>query len=134
MNNKELDEPELIKVLFQELNAQPIYPFSRGCRHAPNEDGVYVIYGLWQGDIRYVGRTTRAAMRRAPFLRGLRRRLSKHSAKYGDLTGFRFLVVSDPRQRELLEAYATGVLCPDDLGTGNKRSWHDIEPGAEPSP
>lgn len=129
MSDEELEEPARIKALFNELIRQPMKVFSRGCRNVPNEDGVYVIYGLWDRDVRYVGRTIRAAaMPRAPFKRGLRRRLPKHSANYGALAGFRFLVVRDPRQRALLEAYATGVLCPADLATGYKPTWAEIAP------
>jgi len=112
------DEPELVKALFDQLVKAPIKTFCRGCRDVPNEEGVYVIYGPYPWDVRYVGRTHRAVLR-VPFRRGLRRRLSNHKAKYAPKhCSFRFLVVKDPRQRALLEAYATGHLCPADIRVG----------------
>jgi hypothetical protein len=122
MTEQEPDEPELIAALFEKLRKQPLLRFTRGCRDVPDENGVYVIYGPVPWDIRYVGRTDRTApQRRPPFWRGLRRRLSKHGAKYGPQhCYFRYLVVLNARQRALLESLATGMLCPTDLGTGEK--------------
>jgi hypothetical protein len=135
MSDEEIDEPELIKALFEELNRQPINAFSRGCRNVPNKDGVYLIYGRSEGEVFYVGRTIQAVIRRAPVVIGLRQRLRNHKAKYGRpigsrfSIGFRFLEIPDPRQRALLEALATGILCPVDLGTGYKQlSDTDAEP------
>lgn len=126
------EEPELIEALFAKLTRRPITKFSRGCRDVPNKDGVYVIYGRWEGEVFYVGRTIQAVLRRYPFVRGLRQRLSSHRPKYGHLIGFRFLVVPDPRERALLEALATGILCPVYLGTGDKGSpSSDTDPAAE---
>lgn len=127
MSDKEIDESERIKALFEQLSRQPLMKFRRGCRNVPNEDGVYVIYGSWEGHVLYVGRTIQAVRRRVPVRIGLRQRLSTHKAKYGDLTGFRYLVVPDPRERILLEALATGMLCPVDLAYGHKQ-LSDIDP------
>jgi hypothetical protein len=126
MSNEEIEEPERIRALFEELTRQPIIKFSRGCRNVPNEDGVYVIYGYREGHVLYVGRTIQAVPRRVPLRIGLRQRLSQHRAKYGDFS-FRFLKVPDPRQRALLEHLATGVLCPVDLAFGYKR-LSDLDP------
>lgn len=116
MNHGELDEPEQIKALFDELQKQPLQQF--GTEWPPKEHGVYIIYGACELDVRYVGKTNRVSMYPAPFRRGLLRRLDNHRKKYGRQTGFRCLIVRDPRQRTLLEAYATGVLCPADVKTG----------------
>jgi excinuclease UvrABC nuclease subunit len=87
------------------------------------QPGVYVLYGAKEKVV-YVGQTYG--------LKGLRPRLMTHlrdsawfKPKYGaDLRtrgGFRCLVVADPRQRFLLEAYATGCLCPRYIGLGRAR-------------
>jgi hypothetical protein len=104
MSNEEIDEPELIKTLFDDLKGQPLRSFRRRCPGVPDDDGVYIIYGHWEGHVLYVGRTYRGSLRRCPFRRGLRRRLQSHRGKYGRFTGFRYLVVREPRQRALLEA------------------------------
>jgi hypothetical protein len=127
MSDEEIEESERIKALFEKLSRQPIIKFSRGCRNVPNEDGVYVIFGHWEEHVLYVGRTIQAVLRRVPVRIGLRQRLSKHRAKYGSFTGFRYLAVPDPRQRTLLEALATGILCPDHIATGHKPRT-DAEP------
>jgi hypothetical protein len=134
MSDETILESERIRGRFEELSRQPIIKFSRGCRNVPNEDGVYVIYGRWEGEVFYVGRTIQAVRRsRSPMVIGLRQRLRQHRAKYGRTIGtrysigFRFLVVPDPRQRALLEALATGILCPIDLAYGYKR-LSDIDP------
>jgi hypothetical protein len=64
----------------------------------------------------YVGRTTRGQ------LGGLRRRLITHRKKIGSARGckFRCLIVKKPRDRALLEAYATGFLCPKHIGLADK--------------
>ena len=128
MSDEEIDEPDLIKALFDELRRQPYKAFRRGCPDVPNEDGVYVIYGAFPTQVLYVGRTYRAARRRHPFnWWGLRRRLSAHRSKYTPPQhsyhcSFQCLIVTDPRHRALLEAYATGVLCPADVGTAYRPS------------
>jgi hypothetical protein len=120
------DVPTLVKALFNKLIEAPLTRFSRGCPSVPNQDGVYVIYGRWEGEVFYVGKTIQAAI-------GLRQRIRQQKAKYGRTVGarfsigFRFLVVSDPRQRALLEHLATGVLCPVDLAFGYKR-LSDLDP------
>jgi excinuclease UvrABC nuclease subunit len=92
---------------------------------APVEPGVYVIYGA-RGKVLHVGRTPRGML-------GLRQRLTNHlhgmssfvikhlnrdSSKLRNGCAFRCLVVKHPRRRALLEAYATGCLCPAHLGVG----------------
>jgi hypothetical protein len=127
------DEPALVKALFDRLIEAPLKKFTPGCNDVPNEDGVYVIYGRVEEEVFYVGRTIQAVMRRSPVVIGLHQRLRNHRKKYGRTIGtrfsigFRFLVVPDPRQRALLEALATGILCPVDLAFGYKR-LSDLDP------
>jgi hypothetical protein len=122
-----LNERELIKTLFEELMRSPLQPFPghRGKLDAPIEPGVYVIYGA-RGKVLHVGRTPRGLL-------GLRQRLTNHlhgmssfvikylnrdGSKLRNGCGFRCIVVKNPRRRALLEAYATGCLCPAHLGLG----------------
>jgi hypothetical protein len=92
-----------------------------------------VIYGRVEEEVFYVGRTIQAVTRRSPVVIGLHQRLRNHRKKYGRAIGtrfsigFRFLVVPDPCQRTLLEALATGILCPVDLAYGYKR-LSDLDP------
>jgi hypothetical protein len=98
------------------------FPQARLALAAPSVPGVYVIYDP-RGAVAHVGRTNGK--------RGLHQRLCDHMrnassfARY-HLRGngsvlregytFRYLVIRDARLRALLEAYATGCLCPDHLG------------------
>jgi hypothetical protein len=111
-----LDEPQTIKILFDELMLEPLQRFpGLGERlSAPTQPGIYVLYGA-KGKVCYVG-----------LARGLRSRImthlrsSWHEAKYGrdfkSRGGFRCLIVENERQRALLETYATGCLCPAYIG------------------
>jgi hypothetical protein len=114
-----MNERDLIKALFEQLINAPLksYPLLRGLPDAPADHGVYVIYGP-RGKVLYVGRTSSAWIISAG---GLRRRLSTHRPKYPGST-FRYVVIKRPRHRALLEAYATGCLCPKNLGTGERKS------------
>jgi hypothetical protein len=111
-----LNEPDTIKALFGQLMLAPLQPFPEiGAKlNAPTRPGIYVLYGP-KGKVRYVGQTRG--------INGLRPRLMAHlrdsawfKFKYGSglrtRGGFRYLIVEDARQRALLEAYATGCLCP----------------------
>jgi excinuclease UvrABC nuclease subunit len=114
-----LDEPEIVRTLFEQLQLAPLQRFPEPGEklNAPNQPGVYVLYGT-KGKIRYVGLARGS--------KGLRPRLLTHLnthwhiAKYGrdfrSRGGFRCLVVQNERQRALLEAYATGCLCPAYIG------------------
>ena len=92
---------------------------------APDTQGVYLIYSP-RGTVLHVGRTLRGR-------KGLRQRLRNHLhgrssfvirfllGKPERLRGshaYAFVEVPDPRRRALLEAYATGHLCPKHLGVG----------------
>jgi hypothetical protein len=118
---------ERIEALFRQLTDQERnrFPQLRGRLDAPDEQGVYVISDP-EGDILHVGRTHRGQ-------RGLRQRLDNHlraqsSFVLKHLRGrgerlregytYQYLEVSDPRERALLEHFATAWLCPKHLGTG----------------
>jgi hypothetical protein len=124
---KALIEREIIRALFDELVHSPLqlFPAHRGTLVAPIHPGTYVIYGA-RGKVLYVGRTPRGRG-------GLRQRLTNHlhgmssftktflngdGSKLRNGCGFRCLVIKNPRRRALLEAYATGCLCPAHLGLG----------------
>ena len=112
--------------LYTELCKQPMlqFPQEREELEAPSEPAVYVIR---KGQIvLHVGRTLRGKD-------GLHQRLKNHlhgSSSFTDkyLKGngaalrkghtYQFLVVKDARLRALVEAYATGTLCPKHIGLG----------------
>jgi hypothetical protein len=114
-----------LKRVFGELKKAPLtnFPPARKRMEAPDAQGVYIIYSP-QGRVLHVGRTPRGK-------KGLRQRLNNHlhagssfTLRYLDGHGarlrngykFRCLAVESPRLRALLEAYATGMLCPAHLG------------------
>jgi excinuclease UvrABC nuclease subunit len=120
MGGGSLNEPDIIKALFDKLMLAPLQPFPKlGEKlNAPTQPGIYVLYGP-KGKVIYVGL--------ARGVNGIRPRLMTHlrdSARqtfiYGSALrsrgGFRYLVVESPRQRALLKAYATGCLCPAYIG------------------
>lgn len=118
-----------IRLRLVELKRAKRHPFPEpGTRlEAPNEQGVYVIYSP-KGEVLHVGRTYRGTA-------GLRQRLSNHlhaassftikylkgrGAKLRNGYSFSFVLVPEPRIRALLEAFATGSLCPRHLGMSDK--------------
>ena len=120
-------EPEIIEDLYTQLMDSPlgIFPALGERLEAPDRQGVYVIYGP-RGRVVHVGRTTTARD-------GISQRLRGHMAANSSFTNvylrgdgarlrgrykYRALVVRNRRHRALLEAYATGQLCPAHLGTG----------------
>jgi excinuclease UvrABC nuclease subunit len=120
-----MNEPEIIRTLFEELRSAPLRPFPgpRSKLDAPIKPGVYVIYGA-KGRVLHVGRTPRGLL-------GLRQRLTNHLHGMSSFTkkylkrnhsklragcGFRCVIVKNPRRRALLEFFATGALCPAHLG------------------
>jgi hypothetical protein len=112
-----MTEPETIAGLFDKLMAAPLQGFpNRGTTlDVSTEHGVYVIYDS-RGKVRYVGRTIRKGAIRG----GLQGRLTNHRTKYAPKRcKFRFLEIKSGRHRTLLEAYATGHLCPLDLRYGD---------------
>jgi hypothetical protein len=95
----------------------------------PRCQGVYLIFDP-AGKVAHVGRTTRAKA-------GLAQRLKDHLAGRSSFVinflknnpdtlgrgfSYSFIEVAEPRLRALLEAYATGVLCPQQLGTGEAKA------------
>jgi hypothetical protein len=116
-----LNEPERVKALFEELTRAPLKRFpDRGYDiDAPRQEGVYVIYDP-SDRVSYVGRNVRRPT-------GLVGRLGAHLRGRGspfrrnilrDNYHFRYLIVENPRLRALLEAYATGCLCPEHIRFG----------------
>jgi hypothetical protein len=121
------DELKELKHLFRDLIAVKKVPFppARRSLAATSERGVYIIRDP-SGAVVHVGRTPRAKD-------GIRQRLKGHLAgrssfvkqhlarKPATLRGgftFQALPVADRRLRALLEAYATGLLCPRHIGLG----------------
>jgi hypothetical protein len=118
----------LQKLLAKLLRSQPGYFPLKGPVRCSEEHGVYVIYSP-KGMVLHVGKTARAK-------KGLDQRLQNHitnnssfSIHYLENNGkrlrrgykFKYVLVSKPRLRALLEAYVTGRLCPAHIGTGEKR-------------
>ncbi len=120
-------EPKTIHQLLQKLINSEFHLFPPKFKpvDAPTEHGVYIIYDP-SGRVVHVGRTPRAQ-------NGLRQRLKNHlqgkssfARSYLDEDGsklrngykFKYLVIPNPRKRALLEALATGTLCPLYLGLG----------------
>ena len=122
-----MTERHEITRLFRQLCRAPNRPFpkARAKLEAPDTHGVYVIRDPAKRVV-HVGRTPRG-------YKGLNQRLYNHlygssSFTYKYLKGdgselragytFQCLEVRDARKRALLEAYATGWLCPMHLGLG----------------
>jgi len=119
-------ETKEVKRLFRELRRQKklAFPKARGQLEAPKEQGVYIIYR--GNNVMHIGRTLRGK-------NGLHQRLKNHLQGNSSFTkkkfngsgsklraGFKYqlLKVRSDRKRALLEAYATGVLCPVHIGLG----------------
>jgi len=120
-------ELKKIEKLFASLMEQPTHVFPRSGERlkVTIEQGVYVILDP-KSRPAHVGRTLRGK-------KGLAQRLNNHlhaqssfalhylnsdGSKLREKYRFRFLEVSDPRSRALLEAYAIAHLCPAHLGLG----------------
>lgn len=101
------------------------FPAARQRLNCPTCQGVYLIIDP-AGRVVHVGRTTRARA-------GLSQRLKAHLAGRSSFVikylknrrsrlrrgySYAFIEVPHPRLRALVEAYATGVLCPRHIGTG----------------
>jgi hypothetical protein len=118
-------EAKAVKALLSELTASPLYHFPTKGLVAPREPGVYVIYDP-NGNVAHVGRTPSGQggihQRLRNHLHGAssftRLYLGRQGAKLRDGYAYRYLVIADPRLRALVEAYATGCLCPGHLGLG----------------
>ena len=120
-------EPKTIHQLLQKLihSEFHLFPPYRQPIEAPTEHGVYIIYNS-QDEVVHVGRSVRGK-------NGLYQRLKNHlqgsssfTVNYLDEDGsklrdgykFKYLVIHDDRKRALVEALATGTLCPLHLGLG----------------
>lgn len=108
-----------IAILFRKLGGQPIstFPEARGTLAAPCEPGVYVIRNP-VGRVAHVGMTPTSHLHSRLYSHTcgkssfVRCHLAGDGARLRGKYSFQFLEISDPRQRALLEAYATGKLCP----------------------
>ncbi len=123
-------DPKTIHQLFQELirSESHSFPPYRQRLKAPTDHGAYIIYDP-KGRVVHVGRSVKGK-------NGLHQRLTDHlhtnssfTINYPELEGdgsklrdgykFKYLVIHDDRKRALVEALATGTLCPLHLGLGN---------------
>jgi len=125
-------ERQKVEELFTALCKQPMqqFPQARKKLEATSKPGVYVIR---KGDsVLHVGRNLRGK-------EGLRQRLKNHLSGDSSFTRdylkgigatlrkghtHQSLVVENPRLRALLEAYATGTLCPKHIGLGVSNVAH----------
>ncbi len=120
-------EPQIVEALYTELTRSPLrtFPALREKLQAPEQGGVYVVYDE-RGRVVHVGRTTRGRGGIAKRLRDHMADASSFTTQYlkgdgGRLRGrytYRALAVPNRRHRALLEAYATGALCPLHIGVG----------------
>lgn len=128
MNNLSKEQKE-VRALFRKLIKSRCHDFpSEGPLRTSQIHGVYIIYSP-EGSVLHVGRTTRAKG-------GLEQRLRNHLAGASSFSNqyiqatmgnhmsilrqgysFRFIEVSDMKQRAYLEAYTIGMLCPEHIGT-----------------
>jgi len=120
-------EPKTVRALFAKLRRARPQPFPKEGRGllCPRSHGVYLIYDR-SGRVAHVGRTTRGRS-------GLFQRLRNHLAGQSSFVvlflkgrpsvlrkgySYSWVVIPHPRMRALVEALATGVLCPRHIGTG----------------
>jgi CTP:molybdopterin cytidylyltransferase MocA len=118
-----MNEYATVARLFKQLmNAERIaFPKPGQPLQASKQQGVYIIRGP-QGRVLHVGMTPKAQ-------RGLHQRLRNHLAAQSSFINgyykgnaqrlrkghsFSYVVVGNGRMRALLEAYATGMLCPNE--------------------
>lgn len=118
-----------IKRLFERLVRSECCPFpASGVVRLPRKHGVYVLRTS-RGRVLHVGRTVRHTdglfNRVNDHLRGRSSFVVDHLLGKRELLrrgcGYQFVIVSNARTRALLEAYATGMLCPAHLGTGARK-------------
>jgi excinuclease UvrABC nuclease subunit len=123
-------EYEQIQLLFKNLCEQRefLFPQHHNPLSVPSEPGVYII--RHEGTVLHVGRTLRGQGGLNQRLRDHLRGGSSFTREYLDGDGatlrnhgytYQYLVVKDPRERALLEAYTAGVLCPKHIGLGKSR-------------
>jgi len=120
-------ERQIVKKLFNKLckQEQQTFPKKYQPLNAPLKVGVYIIRK--NKTILHVGRTPRGR-------KGINQRLKDHLHGSSSFTKnylhgngatlrekgytYQYLELEDSRKRALLEHYATGILCPKHLGTG----------------
>jgi hypothetical protein len=116
-----------VRRYYKQLQKAPrrAFPQPRQRLDCPRCQGVYIIFDR-DRNVAHVGRTTRARS-------GLAQRLRAHLAGRSSFVvkflrnkpallrrgySYSFVEVPDARHRALVEAYATGMLCPRHIGTG----------------
>ncbi len=126
-----MKRPHKIKKLFDKLIQQPInyFPLPRTKWDMTNQHGVYVIYSP-ENKVLHVGKSSRGE-------NGLRQRLYNHlhgassfSQQYLSIRMvnlreryyFKFILVSDAKDRAYLENLTSGMLCPEHIGTSEKKA------------
>lgn len=127
MTATQQSERRIVRKLFNQLRLAARQPFPVVGKPlvCSRRQGVYLLFDP-SGKVAHVGRTTRA---RAGLFQRLRAHLAGRSsfaiaflkgrrAKLRRGYSFSFVEVEDARLRALVEAYATGVLCPRHIGTG----------------
>lgn len=124
-----MSEPIKIMKMYKELIASNFYPFpAQGRLSVCSEQAVYIIYNK-NNTVLHVGRTIEGQ-------NGLNRRLYDHLARTSTFRKkfvlpnnislrndckFKYIIVEDSRLRTLLEALTLGLLCPEHIGTGEKK-------------
>jgi hypothetical protein len=122
-------ESQEVKRLFSELceRSKHSFPKHRQSLDAPSKQGVYIIRK--EKTVLHIGRTLRGKD-------GLYQRLKNHLHSSSSFTNnhlqgkgailredgytYQYIEEKAPRKRALLEAYATGILCPEYLGLVEK--------------
>jgi len=121
-------EPRAVRAYFAHLRRASRHRFPEKGQPllSPPRHGVYLIVDP-AGRVAHVGRTTRA---RAGLLQRLRAHLAGRSSfvilflrhrasRLRRGYSYSWVEIANPRLRALVEAYATGVLCPRHIGTGD---------------
>ena len=125
------DEQTEIVSLFNKLVSEPLHSFpssGRMPKEVSSDQGVYVIYGK-EVEVLHVGKSSRGK-------KGIFQRLTNHLDGLSSFVilyferdkarvracNFRYLPIENARKRALLEAYATGCLCPAHIGLNEKTS------------
>lgn len=127
-----MTECKVIRFLFDELinSESHLFPI-KGAVKVSQKQGVYIVFGF-KNEILHIGTTKYAK-------KGLNQRLTNHLRNQSSLSKnylkpneislrngckFRYLELADARKRALLEALATGLLCPKYIGTGERnKEW-----------
>ena len=124
-------EQSAVRKLVSQLHRAPRHRFPQLGRAlaCPPRHGVYLIFSPG-GRVAHVGRTTRARAglvdRLRAYLSGRSSFVALHLKHRRELLrrgySYAWIEVSNPRRRALVEALATGVICPQHIGTGDRKS------------